>query len=133
MSRRSQKVEIYLADEGRGLALFSTRLEHIFGSNAGNELVVMFLGRGHNKLEFAYDVFRMQPVILYTDLIEYKQFGDTKTRLPRCFIFISNLKAGDIISTVQYMNIQTLFEFAAPEVEEVVSGKNKLQTAAKCV
>ena len=33
VSRRRQKVEIYLANEGSGLAFFSTDLGHIFGSN----------------------------------------------------------------------------------------------------
>ena len=33
VSRRAQKVQIYLANEGSGLAFFSTNLGHIFGSN----------------------------------------------------------------------------------------------------
>ena len=38
VSRRTQKFEIYLANEGSGLALFRTDLGHIFASNVGNEL-----------------------------------------------------------------------------------------------
>ena len=38
VSRRTQKVEIYLANEGSGLAFFSTDLGQIFGSNVGSEL-----------------------------------------------------------------------------------------------
>ncbi len=38
VSRRTQKIEIYLANERSGLAFFSTDLGHIFGSNVGNEL-----------------------------------------------------------------------------------------------
>ena len=41
VSRRTQKTEIYLANEGSGLAFFSTDLGHVFGSNAGNEFGVM--------------------------------------------------------------------------------------------
>ena len=37
VSRRTQKVDTYLANEGSGLAFFSTDLGHIFGSNVGNE------------------------------------------------------------------------------------------------
>ena len=44
MSRRTQKNEIYLAKEGSGLALFSTDLEHIAGTTAGSEVVVMLRG-----------------------------------------------------------------------------------------
>ena len=45
--------------------------------------------------------------MIYTDLIEYNIVGDTKTPLLRCFLFISRLKAGDLITTGQYMNYQT--------------------------
>ena len=45
VSRRTQNVEIYLANEGSGLAFFSTDLEHIFGSNVGNDLGVMLRGK----------------------------------------------------------------------------------------
>ena len=38
VSRRTQKVEIYLAKEGSGFAFFSTDLSHIFGSNVGAEV-----------------------------------------------------------------------------------------------
>ena len=44
-SRRTQKSEIYLANEASGLAFFSTNLEHIFGSNIGNEFGVMLRGK----------------------------------------------------------------------------------------
>ena len=39
--RKTQKSEIYLSNEGSGLAFFSTDLGHIFGSNVGNEFGVM--------------------------------------------------------------------------------------------
>ena len=107
VSRRTQKVEIYLENEGSGLAFFSTDLRHIFGLNVGNEFGVMLRGKGPHKPEFAYDIVRIHSFMIYTDLIEYKIVGDTKAPLLRCFPFISKLKSGDIITTGQYMNYQT--------------------------
>ena len=107
VSRRTQKVEIYLANEGSGLAFFSTDLGHIFGSNVGNEFGVMLRRKGPHKPEFAYDIVLIHSLMTYTDLIEYNIVGDTKAPLLRCFPFISKLKSGDIITTGQYMNYQT--------------------------
>ena len=45
--------------------------------------------------------------MIYTDLIEHNIFGDTKAPLMRCFLFNSELKAGDSITTGQYLNYQT--------------------------
>ena len=107
VSRRSQKVEIYLANEASGLAFFSTDLGHIFGSNVGDKFRVMLRGKGPHKPEFAYDIVRVHSLMIYTDLIEYSIIGDTKVPLLRCFPFISKLKSGDIITTGQYMIYQT--------------------------
>ena len=41
VSRGTQKVEIYLANEASGLAFCSTDLGHIFGSNGDNETAVL--------------------------------------------------------------------------------------------
>ena len=70
VSRRLQKNEIYLANEGFGLAFFSTDLEHISGSNVGNEFGVMLGGKGLHKAESAYDIVRIHSFKIYTDLIE---------------------------------------------------------------
>ena len=102
-SRRTQKVEIYLANEGSRLAFFSTDLGHIFGSNVGNEFGVMLGGKGPHKPEFAYDIVRIHSLMIYNDLIEYNIVGDTKAPLLRCFPFISKLKSGEIITTGQYL------------------------------
>ena len=107
VSRRTQKVEIYLANEGSGLALFSTDLGHIFGSNVGSEFGVMLRGKGPHKPKFAYDIVRIHSLMIYTNLIEYNIVGDTKAPLLRCFPFISKLNPRDIITTGQYMNYQT--------------------------
>ena len=59
VSRRKQKVGIYLAIEGSGLPIFSADLGRIFGSDVGNEFVVMLRGTGPQKPEFAYDIVRI--------------------------------------------------------------------------
>ena len=97
VSRRTQKVAFYLAFERSGLAIVSTDLGHIFGSNVGNEFGVMLRGKGLHKTEFAYDIARLQCLMIYKDLIEYSIVGNTKVLLLRSFHFISKLKAGDII------------------------------------
>ena len=99
VSRRTQKVEIYLASEGSGLAFFSTDLGHIFGSNVGNEFGVLLRGKGPHKPEFDYDIVRIHSFMTYTDLIEYKIVGPTKAPLLRCFPSISQLKSEDITTT----------------------------------
>ena len=70
VSRRTQKVEIYLGNEASGLAFFSTGLGHIFESNVGNEFAVRLRGKGPHKPEFAYDIVRIQSSMINTDLIE---------------------------------------------------------------
>ena len=68
----------------------------------------MLRGKGPHKTEFAYDIVREHSLMIYTNLIEYNIVGDTKAPLLRCFFFVSKLKSGDIITTGQYMNYQTL-------------------------
>ena len=46
MSRRTQKVEIYLANERSGLACFSTDLGHVSGTIVGNEFGVFLRKKG---------------------------------------------------------------------------------------
>ena len=107
VSRRTQKVEIYLSNEASCLAFFSTDLGHIFGSNVRNEFGVMLKGKGPHKPEFANHIVRIHSLMIYTDLTEYNIVGDTKTPLLRCWPSISKLKSGDIITTGQRMNSQT--------------------------
>ena len=107
VSRKTQKVEIYLANEASGLAFFSTDLGHIFGSNNGNGFGVMLRGKGPHKPEFAYDIVRIHSLMICTNQIEYNIVGDTKVPLLLCFPFILKLKSGDIITSGQYMTYQT--------------------------
>ena len=104
--RRTQKIEIYLANEGCGLTFFSTGLGHIFGSNVGSEFGVMLRGKGLHKPEFAYDLVRIHSLMIYSYQIKYNTVGDTKAPLLRCFLFLK-LQSVDIIPTGQYMNYQT--------------------------
>ena len=104
-SRRTQKNDIYLAIEKSGLANIGTDLGQFLGSKVGNETGVMLRGRGPHKPEFFKDFVRKYSLMKYTDLIEYKIVGDTKTSLMLC-IFLK-LKSGDIITAGQYMNYQT--------------------------
>ena len=108
VSRKTQKVEIYLANEASGLAFFSTDLAHIFGSNVGNEFGVMLRGKGHHKPEFASEIVHIPSLMIYTDLIEYNIVSDAKTPLLRCFPPILKLKPGDIKTNGQYKNYQTI-------------------------
>ena len=107
VSRRTQKNEIYFANERSGLPFFSTDLGNISRNNDGNEFGVMLRGKGPHKPKFAYDIVRIHSLMIFKDLIENNIVCDTKGPLLRCFPFISKLKAGDIITTGQYMNYQT--------------------------
>ena len=96
-----------LANDTSGLAFCSTDLGQIFGYNAANKFGVLKKGEGPHEREFAYDIFSIHLLMIYSDLVEYNIVGDTKAPLLRCFPFISKLKRGDIITTGQYMNYQT--------------------------
>ena len=105
--RTTNKVVIMLANDASGLAFYSTDLGHFFGNNAGNEFGVLMIGKGPHEPEFAYDIVRINSLMIYRDLVEYNIVGDTKATLLRCFPFISKLKRGDILTFGQYMNYQT--------------------------
>ena len=104
VSRRTQKNEIHLANEGSGLAFFRTDLGHFFGCIISNEPGVMLRRKRPHKPEFAYNPVRIHSLIRYANLIEYIIVGNTKAPLLRCFLIGSKLKVGGIITTGQYMN-----------------------------
>ena len=87
VSRRTQKVEIFIANEGFGLVFFSTDLGDIFGSKVGNEFGVMLRRKGPHKPEFDYDITRIHSLMIYTDLNKYNIVGDTKIPLMLRFFF----------------------------------------------
>ena len=82
-------------------------LRHIFRSEAGNEFGAMLRGKRSHKQEFAHDLFRIHFLVIYTDMIEYNIDGDMEASLIRSLPFVSKLKAGEIITTGQYINYQT--------------------------
>ena len=100
LSRRTQKYEFYLANEGSVRAYFSRDLRHVFGSKVGNEFRVLLRGKGFHNPVFAHAIVRIHSLKIYRDLIEYIIVGDT-----------SKLKTGDIITSGQYMNYQTFSNF----------------------
>ena len=110
VSRRMQKVEIYLVNKGSDPEFFSRvsrDLGHLSVSNFVNDVGVMFRRKGLDKPEFAYDVVGIHCLMIYTDLTDCIIFSDTKSALLRCFPSTSKLKAGDIRTTGPYMNYQT--------------------------
>ena len=66
---------MYLANEGSGLAFFSTDLGHIFGSIVGKGNGVMLKEKRSHKSKFAHDLGRIQSRRLYRDLIEYNIYS----------------------------------------------------------
>ena len=107
VSRKTQKVDIMLANDTSGLAFCSTDLGHVFGLNVGNEFGVLIKGKGNHEPQFDYDIVRVHSLKIYSDLVEYNIVGDTKAPLLRCFPFSSKLKGGVIMTTGQYLNYQT--------------------------
>ena len=94
VSRRTQRNEIYHANEGSGFAFYCMDLGHVFGSNAGNEIGVMLNGKGPHKSKSTYDFVRIHSLMIYMDLVEKIILGDTKVPLLRCFFIFPKLKTG---------------------------------------
>ena len=101
VSRVTQKVKAYLANEESSLGIFSRDLGHIFGGDVRNDSGIVMLGKGPHEPTFAYDIVRIHSLMIYTVNVKYNIVGDTIAPLLRCFRFISNLKSGDIITTGQ--------------------------------
>ena len=70
VSRRTQKVVIMLANNSSGIAFCSTDLGHIFANNVGNEFGVLMIGKRPHEPEFAYDIVRIQSLMIYSDIVE---------------------------------------------------------------
>ena len=107
VSRRTQKIVKMLANDTSGFAFCSTDLGHNFGNIVGNKFEVLMIGKGPHEPEFAYYIVRINPLMIYSIIVEYNIVGDTKAPLLRYFPFISKLKGGEIITTGQYMIYQT--------------------------
>ncbi len=59
VSRVTQKVKVYLANEESSLAIFSTDLGHIFGGDVRNDLQILMSGKSRHEPTFAYDIVRI--------------------------------------------------------------------------
>ena len=90
---------MYLAKEKSSLANSSAYFGHIFGGDVRNDLGILMRGKGPQEPTFAYDIDRIQSLMVYFDIVEYIIVGDTKASLLRCFRFISKLKSGDTFTT----------------------------------
>ena len=107
ISRVTQKVKVYLANEESSLAFFSTDLGRNFGGDVRNNSGILMRGKEPHEPTFAYDIARIHSLMVYTDIVVYNNVGDTKAPVLFCFPFISKLKSGDIITLGQYVNYQT--------------------------
>ena len=68
----------------------------------------MLRRKGSLKPKITDDLVRIHSLLIYTVQIEYKIVGNRKAPLLSCFCFVSKLKTGDIVTTGQYKNYQTL-------------------------
>ena len=104
----TQKVAIHLPEDQSVFIIQSADLSHIFGCDLEqNQTGVIMKGKGPYYPQYSYVIIRIHSLMIYSDIIEYKIVGDTKTPSLRCIPFISKVKNGDIISTGQYMNYQS--------------------------
>ena len=107
VSRVTQKLKVYLANERSSLAFLRTDFGDIFGGDVGNDSGKLMRGKEPHEPTFAYHIVRIHSLMIYTDIVEYNIFGDTKALLLRCFSFIFKLKSGDINTTGKSINYQT--------------------------
>ena len=66
--------------------------------------------------------------MIYSDNIEYKIEGDTKTLLLRCIPFISKIKNGDKISIGQYMIYQSFTNLKFKKIIKKLFPQHKSRT-----
>ena len=70
VSRVTQKVMVYLANEESSLAFFKTDFGHMFGGDVRNDLRILMRGRGLYEPTFAYDIVHIHSFKIYTDTVE---------------------------------------------------------------
>ena len=109
VSRRTQGADIYHSNERSGFAFFSTDHGHI---SLFQKQFWLWNWRnveriGPQRHEVGNDFVSLRYLIIHTDLVENNIVGDIKAPLLRCFLFTSRIKAGDVITTRQYMNYQS--------------------------
>ena len=106
VGRVTQNTKVCLANEALSLAIFRSELGHIIGGDVRSDLGTLMSGKGPLEPTFAFDIFRIHSLMIYTDIGGYNTVGDTKAPLLRCFLFTSKLKPVDITTTGQFMNYQ---------------------------
>ena len=97
VSRRTQKVEIYLAKERSGLAFFSTDRGHSFARSVGTECEMMLTRKGPLEPKIAGNFVRIHSVMIYTDLTEWRSMA------------IWTNRCSDILFLFQSSRLQTLY------------------------
>ena len=65
VSRVTQKVKVYLANEKSSRAIFSTDLGHRFGGDVRNDSGILMHGKEPREPSFAYDTVRIHSLIIY--------------------------------------------------------------------
>ena len=68
----------------------------------------MLKRKGPHTPEIAYDIVTIHCLMICKDLTECNIVSDMKVPFLRCFLFFSKLKDGDVITTGQSKNYQTL-------------------------
>ena len=107
ISRVTQKVKVYLANEASSLAIVSIDLGHMFEGDVRNDSGILICGKRPHEPTFAYNFVRIHSLMIYTEIVEYNIVRDSTAPLLRCFPFIFKLKSSDIITTGQNKNYQT--------------------------
>ena len=69
VSRRTQKIELFLISEDSSLVIFSTDLGKIFGGDVGDDKGILMRGKGPQETKFAYDFVRIHSLMIYTDIV----------------------------------------------------------------
>ena len=107
-SRRTQKVEVYLANEDMVLHSIHRTWETISVVMFAGNLVRCWEEKNIRNLILFRTLSRyILSIMICTDLVKYTIVGDTNASLLRCFPFLTKLKAGDNIAIGQNMHCQT--------------------------
>ena len=97
-------MDVSLFNQESCLVISSLDLEFFFGGVA-NDLELLMQGKG---TLFAYNVVRVDSLMISSDIVECNIVADLKAPLLGCSLFISKLKSGDTITSGQHMKYQTL-------------------------
>ena len=89
----TQQITIRLLEDQSVFIIQSADLSHNFGCDLEqNQTGVIIKGTGPHYPQYSYDIIRIHPPMIYSDIIAYNIVGDKKTPLLRCIPFISKVK-----------------------------------------